>query len=351
MRGLLATFRRTMAGAALAPSPLRPRHWIDSARAARNLLFSYGHLRTVRSGMSVDASGQPLPWYTYPAIEYLKQFDFTSRSVFEYGSGSSTLFWSKVAARVVSVEDNDEWFAVVKRRVPPHCTLLLEPDLKRYVDVIHQFGRDFDVIVVDGAARGQTRLKCARAAIDHLRAGGLIILDNSDWLPESARVLRESGLLQVDMSGFAPITGNTQTTSLFFERSCALEPKGGRQPQPSVAAVAKNWENAPVPAGAVVECDGQRIHGVVRQIAFEKEAPDEPRRFELVARDRGGSRDVFIVDRNAERILLGPYPIDRTNAAIDAEAARLREFSWDQLCAFVRGHSTRRYLLGRPTRT
>jgi hypothetical protein len=345
MRGPLATFRRTKAGAALASSPLRPRYWLDSFRAARNLLFTYGHLRTVRSGMAVDANGDPVPWYTYPAIEYLKQFDFATRRVFEYGSGSSTLFWSTVAASVVSVEDDEEWFAVVEARLPPHCRLVLEPDLTQYVDVIHQFGREFDVIVVDGPARGQTRLKCARAALDHLRAGGLIILDNSDWLPESARVLRESGLLQVDMSGFAPIAGNTQTTSFFFERSCALEPKGGRQPQPSVAAVSKNWETAPAPAGAAIACDGQDIHGVVRQIAFEKAAPDGSRRFELIARDRDGSRDVFIIDRDRQRILLGPNRIDPTETAITREAALLAALSWDEFRAFVRGHATRRYVL------
>src|SRR5215510_5258944 len=153
MRPLLKALRRTRLGEALSRSPLRPQAWRASFAAARHLWFTYGHLKTVQSASAVDRTGGPLPWYTYPAIEYLKQFDFSDKSVFEYGSGNSTLFWSSVARDVVSVEDDEEWFAVAQPRMPPHCTLILEPDLRRYVDVIHQFRRDFDIVVVDGPAR------------------------------------------------------------------------------------------------------------------------------------------------------------------------------------------------------
>ena len=44
----------------------------------------------------------------------------------------------------------------------------------------------------------------------------MIILDNSDWLPDSARLLRDADLLQVDMSGFIPIGDHTQTHIVLF---------------------------------------------------------------------------------------------------------------------------------------
>ncbi|MGH9307724.1 MAG: class I SAM-dependent methyltransferase, partial [Vicinamibacterales bacterium] len=181
---------------------------------------------------AVDRSGRPVPWYTYPAIEYLQQFDFSQSRVFEYGSGNSTLFWTERAAQVVSVEDDERWYANIRPRLGANCTLVLEPDLDRFVDVITRFPERFDIIVVDGPARGQTRLKCAARALECLRPGGLIILDNSDWLPRSARLLRGTGLLQVDMSGFIPLGGHTQTTSFFFDRTCELRPRDGRQPHP-----------------------------------------------------------------------------------------------------------------------
>jgi Methyltransferase domain len=218
MRTLRTLLRHTALGEFAARSPLRPQYWKASYAAARTLWSAYGHLKSVRSGSAVDAAGQPVPWYTYPAIEFLKQFDFAETIVFEYGSGNSTRFWGNRAARVISVEDDEQWYESLVSGLPSNCALIFEPDLHKYVDVIRQFAEGFDIVVVDGPARGLTRLKCARAAVDHLRPGGMIILDNSDWLPESARYLRESGLLQVDMSGFIPIGGHTQTTSFNLDR-------------------------------------------------------------------------------------------------------------------------------------
>jgi hypothetical protein len=102
----------------------------------------------------VDSAGEPVPWYTYPAIEYLQQFDFSTRSVFEYGSGNSTLFWSRRAAHVVSVEDEEGWFEQMRPRVPPNCTLRHEADLHRYVNVIADYPEGFDIIIVEGRRGG-----------------------------------------------------------------------------------------------------------------------------------------------------------------------------------------------------
>ncbi len=92
---LVDLVKRTRFGKAVASSPLRSRHWRESWQAARTLWFAYGHLQTVRSKAAIDRTGRPVPWYTYPAIEYLKQFDFAETSVFEYGSGNSTPFFGR----------------------------------------------------------------------------------------------------------------------------------------------------------------------------------------------------------------------------------------------------------------
>jgi hypothetical protein len=100
------------------------------------------------------------------------------------------------------------------------------------------------VIVIDGLVAGRTRLKCARAAVPMLRPGGMIVLDNSDWLPESSRFLRESDLIEVDMTGFAPINDYTCTTSFYFDRNYRFAPLADRQPVAGVGAHAYNWESA-----------------------------------------------------------------------------------------------------------
>ena len=346
MRTLLVKLlRRTPFADVLARSPIRPQYWSESWNAARTLWFEYGHLRTVQSKAAVDKHGRPVPWYTFPAIEYLNQFDYSAMSVFEYGSGNSTLFWAERAARVVSVEDDERWFARNRAKVPPNCALILEPDLDKYVTVIDRFAEPFDIIVVDGPARGRTRLKCAARALDRLRVGGLVILDNSDWLPESARLLRDSGLLQVDMSGFIPMAGHTQTTSLFFHRACTLQPRGGRQPQPSVAAQQKNWEPAAAPAaGPQVNFGGTVLTDVVAALELTKTSPDGPRVFDVAFHQGAGAIDVYIYDRTAARLLVGPHGLAAGQSPIE-EQRRLEAMTWDDFCEFVRRSPMRRYLL------
>jgi hypothetical protein len=324
----------------LAPSVLlKPSTWRAPLRVARSLWFDYGHVRSAATLRSVDADGRPVPWYTYPAIEYLRQLDFHDKVVFEYGSGFSTLFWASSASQVVSVEDDEEWHSILAPQLPTNCSLILETDVARLVDVIHRYPDGFDVIVVDGPARGRTRLKCCRAALEHLRPGGLIILDNSDWLPESARALRESGLIQVDMTGFAPIVGQTQTTSLFFDRQFVTRPKGSRLPQPGPGAAMKNWEAISQPAEPSIVFGGERFGGVEADTAFSFATPTGPRRFRLVTgQDRWLWRALLDVD--ADRVLM--------YVSEPAEVRGLSELtgmSWDAFREFVRLHPRRRYVL------
>ncbi|MEQ8661038.1 MAG: SAM-dependent methyltransferase, partial [Gammaproteobacteria bacterium] len=81
------------------------------------------------------------------------------------------------------------------------------------------------------------RLDCARACVDRLKPGGLIILDNSDWFVATARYLREQGFLQVDMHGFGPINNYTWCTSLFFSRDFAWTPRHPQQPAHGIGAL------------------------------------------------------------------------------------------------------------------
>jgi Methyltransferase domain len=248
----LGTAVRLYRSAAMAPfrpllrrfkkSRVMPAHLAKAWRLFRILNFKYGYLRSVAIEMPVSVNGDPYPWYTYPALEYLRQLNFSTKTVFEYGSGQSTLFWAGRAATVVSVEHNQAWYEHVRAKLPANCTLLYERDSDDYAAAIQRFQQPFDVIVIDGLVKGRTRLKCARAAVQRLRPGGMIILDNSDWLPESSRHLRESGLIEIDMTGFAPGNDYTCTTSFYLHRDFAFQPADDRQPQPGIGAQPYNWE-------------------------------------------------------------------------------------------------------------
>ena len=201
-------------------------------RVFANMELRYGHLKTVRLGRPVERGGEPIPWYTYPAIEYLQQLDFSDADVFEYGSGNSTLFWRSVAKSVAAVEDDEEWHKRISAQLGQGVEYRLVPRKDDYIQAIAAPGRQFDCIVVDGSHRQE----CATAAAPFLRPGGLMILDNSDWYPNTAEFLRGRDLIQIDMHGFGPVNPYTWTTSLFLDRAFAMKPKGDRQPEYSKCA-------------------------------------------------------------------------------------------------------------------
>ena len=207
-------------------SRLMPNCWMRCLRAYRILSFDYGHMRSAAMMRSVDRDGNPVPWITYPACAFLQQLDFRDKVVFEYGCGDSTVFWSRVAAHVDSVEDNMAFCREVWPRLPENCTLRFEPDPDEYIQAVAKRPGGYDLIVIDG----HSRVRCAEIAPRHLRSGGVIILDNSDWFSDASGTLREADLIEVDMAGLAPINDFVTTTSFYFHREFRGASKSERQP-------------------------------------------------------------------------------------------------------------------------
>ena len=68
-----------------------------SARACKVLLSDQAYFASVRNGELRDRENNYVPWFTYPAIEALKNWDVSEKRVFEYGSGASTLWLAERA--------------------------------------------------------------------------------------------------------------------------------------------------------------------------------------------------------------------------------------------------------------
>ncbi len=242
---------------------------IAGTRTLQILWRRHGFLRSAFAQRCIDADDRPLPWFTYPAIEYLEQLDLRDRTVFEYGSGQSTLFWAARAKRVVSVEHNPDWHAFVSarlRQLGGSSEIILEPDYDRYIRVIAQSNDQYDVICIDGLVDRRGRVKCAALAMSHLKPGGMMIVDNADYLPATTRILREADLIEIDMHGLGPCNPYAWTTSLFLRRDFNIPTRGTRQPSAPVGGLGYNWEagleqilsREPFPAGWTSQ-DPERI--------------------------------------------------------------------------------------------
>lgn len=189
--------------------------------------------KSIDEKVCADKDGNPIPWYTYPAIEYLSQFDYSELKIFEFGCGYSSAFWAERAKKVVSIEDKTDWFEKWKKEFEyQNLDIRWRDEGEGYEAAIFEDGEKYDVIVIDG----KRRTECAKAAVEALADGGMIILDDSDRINTSeeyvkaVKILREKGLLQVDFYGFCPMNCYTKATSVFFSRDWNFASKNKVQP-------------------------------------------------------------------------------------------------------------------------
>jgi hypothetical protein len=198
---------------------------LKNSKSILRIFTEYGYFKSLINDIPINMNEEPLPWYTYPAIEYISQLELKEKTVFEWGCGNSSLFFANKAKEVISIEDNLEWYNKIKRSKPDNLTLIYATD-NEYVELISSLNRKFDIIVIDA----NRRMECSKIASRYLIPGGIVILDNSDWYTKSAKTIRENNFIQVDFYGFGPLNNYTWTTSLFFSRDFNFKAKNNIQP-------------------------------------------------------------------------------------------------------------------------
>lgn len=179
-----------------------------------NFFQTSGWLASLGTNRPVNSEYKPIPWFTYPSIEFIESILQKDWLVFEWGSGNSTLWWAERVKNIISVEDNEAWFWEVKRQLPKNAEIYLKSG-KEYVESILRYpDHEFDVIIVDGSARNEATTHC----ISKLKTSGIIIFDNADSKEfDPAQVaLYESGFFRIDFWGLIPSYLYKNCTSIYF---------------------------------------------------------------------------------------------------------------------------------------
>ena len=185
------------------------------ARASH--LRSGGWFCSFQRAMPVDAKGEPIPWYTYSAIHFLAGRVTPAMAVFEYGSGNSTLWWSRRAGHVAACEHDAVWFELMRAKMPAsvdyHHTDILH-SAEAYAGRAAASGRAADVIVIDG----RERVRCARQSLAALKSDGVIVWDNSERAEyaEGFDFLAAAGFRRIDFWGMGPINTYEWCTSILY---------------------------------------------------------------------------------------------------------------------------------------
>jgi hypothetical protein len=205
-------------------APASPSQWWDKNDLARIdtrmhqiIQVLYGNTNTLRADFPLDAKHKPLPWFSYPAIEYLKTLDLSAAQIFEYGSGGSTLFFEDRCQTIVSIEQNPHWLQRLEAISSGKAHFKLRQTVGSYADSILEEETQYDLIVID--AIPEYRAACVSNSLARIAPGGIIILDDAPMYPQAYEALREIDACPMDFIGLAPLEDVVQTTSFFFNRN------------------------------------------------------------------------------------------------------------------------------------
>jgi hypothetical protein len=177
-----------------------------------------GWLRSYREQRPVTRDGEPLPWYTYSATEFLAERLPADAAIFEFGAGYSTIWYAGRARKVVAVEPNRRWFDEFAPICPANARVVLREwpfDRDGYLAEIGLHSCRWDVVAIDSA----WRLESSGVALEHLTDRGVIVWDNSR-LPDFAEAMRDSfapaGFRELPFGGLVPIVPSFDRTSILY---------------------------------------------------------------------------------------------------------------------------------------
>lgn len=190
----------------------------------RSGLKELGWFRSFYEAKPIDANGNPIPWFTYSAIYFLKKKlagKFSGLKVFEYGSGYSSLWWAGQVESIDSVEHDRGWYEKMSE-VNKANLKIYHKDIKddAYVSMSKFLNKKYDVIVVDGRRRNE----CLVTASESVSSEGIIILDNSDRerYVTGIKFLQDLGYSRIEFSGMTPMGVDLSETSIFFRKNNVL---------------------------------------------------------------------------------------------------------------------------------
>lgn len=156
------------------------------------------------------------PLLTYGFIEWLEEQDVKEKTLIEFGSGDSTIYFSNKFKKVITYEDDLHWLERIKSFNLPNVEVR-QLGLSFYKQDSQSL-KDSDFILIDNHPRENNyRLYVAEALIEKINYRNDLILDNGNWNGDVYFYLRSKYRYFKDFIGRRK-TGEATVTTLFSER-------------------------------------------------------------------------------------------------------------------------------------
>ena len=221
----------------------------DLVSVHHGFLRSSGWLESVNANLSFF-QGEHKPWTTFPAIHFLETMPLAESNVLEFGGGASTIYFSKRARNVRTLEFDTDWSKYLRIATKDliNCEIIspsidsallkawaqseqenldfevltdVDFELDAFVVLIKQMFYEADVVLIDGGPRNIAMIAASKFA----KSSAVVIVDNSerDGLRSGIYALRREGFVEIPMKGLGPLNHSEWITSFFIRDLTALK--------------------------------------------------------------------------------------------------------------------------------
>jgi len=130
------------------------------------------------------------PWINYVTIQFMHHLVCKNMHIVEFGAGGSSIFFLKRGTKLTSIEHDKKWIENVRKKVPkklqnnwsyhlikPSNEITQIPTPESYLAPLDKLSdSSIDLFLIDG----RHRVESIKKAINKIKPGGYLILDNSD---------------------------------------------------------------------------------------------------------------------------------------------------------------------------
>ena len=147
------------------------------------------------------------PWMSEKEIKKIEEYLSPDHIFFEWGSGGSTIHFSKLVNQYVSIEYDINWFNQINLYIqnehinnvkyiycPPDNDILLpiytdrseEKDFITYVNIVNTLPRhQYDIVLIDG----RSRVNCANKILNYIHKESIVFIHDFFNIPKYFSVL------------------------------------------------------------------------------------------------------------------------------------------------------------------
>ena len=180
-------------------------------------LIDTGWFKSFKTKTSVDKNNNPIPWVTYPFIDFINNRLNKDLEVFEFGAGNSTYYYAERVKSVTSLEHSKDWYEKLNKNIPGNVNLIYkELDIDgEYCRTASVQGKKFDIIIDDA----EDRVNCIYQSLNSLTEKGVFILDDSEReeYADGIGFLIDNKFKRLDFCGIAPGVLFKKCTTIFYK--------------------------------------------------------------------------------------------------------------------------------------